>query len=126
MINFMMKHPIVTYLIVDRIAVMVERVCEGRAGSPMIDEVVEVVSEKGRELKRKHKESEEEKEPMGFHFSKEVEEEPKYSVPIYDEASGRWFISNKESIEKIRERFADIEPDPDMELVDDFYKCLGL
>ena len=73
MINFMMKHPIVTYLIVDRIAVMVERVCEGRAGSPLVDDTVEIVSRKTRELGRKNKvkETEEEKEPMGFHFNRE-------------------------------------------------------
>lgn len=70
MINFMMKHPIVTYLIVDRIAVMVERVCEGRAGSPLVDDTVEIVNRKTRELKRKHEETEE-KEPMGFHFNRE-------------------------------------------------------
>lgn len=104
MINFMMKHPIVTYLIVDRIAVMVERVCEGRAGTPMVDDVVEVVSEKGKELKRKHKEAEEEKEPMGFHFNKEVEE-PKieHGELIFDELTGMYFRTDEERIKVVRD-----------------------
>lgn len=103
MINFMLKHPIVTYLIVDRIAVMVERICERRAGSPIVDEVVEVVSEKGKKFNRKDKETEE-KEPMGFHFNKEAEE-PKieHGELIFDELTGMYFRTDEERIKVVRD-----------------------